>query len=568
MPMPTKGQMFAQILGGSFLLLITCFCSAYAGAYITIMTLGFGGAIGDLIGFCVPLILAMVLFFYGVRGKQRGGLAAAPFVFFGLWLGVSIAFRAWAIFAGASLEPNLGAIDSIGKPDTLVVDNQSFPRSILANGIVEKLVIAQYTDSSQIKLYSIEQIALSEGEDCTKDDMARSSELHQVGRTDECYKSTKLQNLPDGLYIVHNSPTGKKSGCCAELVASTVKEGKKTEVLVWKQGYMRVPAYLPFYRMDTRTSVPNPTGIWESPSGPIHYVAYGAPKLQTGLMANVIFGKPVDLPPLANSDSSDELAQKALLLADFWEIKNIVSALSIASILQEKGDCNETCITVLARSIAIDSAFLGNQFNSVFKASSSFNDNQKSIYDKKLLDLLSSPRVCASCNPYSSISVGNAQPDQVLEIIQAKNDLETWQYGALLRLLNIQLVLDAEHKISRRKATIAAINASPVSGRGKKVLAFIYVSKSVFLDEDIRMIAGMVDELSDEVFLKLLEGQYFSPATLEKLYKNRGPILSELLKQDTWNGFRKKLQTRVEAISDLEKRKLALEKFQNRFLHD
>ncbi|HEV7737281.1 MAG TPA: hypothetical protein VGO47_07935 [Chlamydiales bacterium] len=566
--MPTKGQLFAQILGGSFLLLIACFCSAYAGAYITIMTLGFGGAIGDLIGFCVPLILATVLFFYGVSGKQRGGLAAAPFVFFGVWFGVSIAFRAWAIFAGASLEPHFSAIDSIGKPDTLVVGDQSFPRSVLANGIVEKLVIAQYTDSSQTKLHSAEQIILSKGGDCTKDDMARSSELHEVGRTEECYKSTKLQNLPDGLYIVRTSPPGKNSGCCAELVASSVKEGKKSEILVWKQGYMRVPAYLPFYRMDTRTFVPNPTGIWESPSGPIHYVAYGAPKLQTELMANVIFGKPVGLPPLANSDSSDNLAQKALLLADTWEIKNIASALSIASILQEKGDCNETCITVLARSIAIDSSYLGNKFNFVRKASTSFNDNQKSTYDKKLLDLLSLPRVCAACNPYSSMSVGNAQPNQVLEIIQTKNNLELWQYGALLRLMNINLVLDTEYKISRRKATIAAINASPEPERGQKILAFIYVSSSVFLDEDIKMIAGMVDELSEDVFLKLLEGSYLSPAILEKLYKKHGPIPSELLKQETWNGFREKLQARVEAIPDLEKRKLALKSFRSRFLRD
>jgi hypothetical protein len=313
-------RVITHCFGGVVLLAVLSYLGFYGGAVITVITLGIAGGSGSLIANLVPICAACVLFLIGSNNRELRGLAFAPFVAYGLWFSSSLAARIWLSVSTRDFIASDRIDPSALKHPTLVFRQYvSVPLSILANGVVERLVEVSFEGDQSDKIREIFETRLARGLDCQDKSRAMTSGLEGAGRNEECYLRTRLSSLPDGLHILESHRQKLKDDCCQEISAKIVVNGSATTERIWRRGYAKIPGYLPVFMSSWSTVEVPPTGIWQQPAGPLHYVAYGDPDLRLEAMIGEIYGFKYDTPVNPSSESKEVLSKRAWDLAQSWD---------------------------------------------------------------------------------------------------------------------------------------------------------------------------------------------------------------------------------------------------------
>jgi hypothetical protein len=102
-------------------------------------------------------------------------------------------------------------------------------KKIIADGHIDRLT-KLHLDNSNQKITNIEEISLASGVACSVEEKRASPQLQSAGRSDECFKSRSLAEIPDGLVveqIIRIQITNGGAGCCNETQARLRSDGKE-----------------------------------------------------------------------------------------------------------------------------------------------------------------------------------------------------------------------------------------------------------------------------------------------------------------------------------------------------
>ena len=556
--MANLSRTLGQCIGGVILLVALAGASIVAGMMIIVRTMGILGAIGELVAGAGLVVGIAGCLLYGLSRADRRGFALAPFVFLGLWLAISVGMRFWLSATTASLGPV--AIDpELSKVRTFGVLGQWIRPTFLAEGLVDRVVVVDFEDSARKKIKTITELRLAKGDDCSSEDRERSGDLRQVGRIDECYKSTSLAEIPDGLYVEpYPKPNFTTTHCCLELSAVMMTGGQKRTVLTWRQGNARVPSYLPILAMFMGTSVETPASIWEDRSGPFTSVSFGAPDLRPATMASAIYGFDLTKPPSRSTASNAKLSQDALNLAETWERSNVRSALGIVAMLSQQGYIDDNMIKVATRRVYFTESGMRPDLQ-LYKFLPGLTAEQTAVFNDERLRILTTPRPCSWCAGFFGLGQSDITSQRASDAFRQRADLELWQYTGLLVWAEIWVHRADDAILQRHRSIFASVLQSTDEVKELKLRAFVQAAQRSLLDEEMRALTPLVDRFSETTVLRLAAFGLQSPAMWAKLDKlstarGNGSILALCPRNDSWTVFWKAMLVRADLVADAEKR--------------
>lgn len=219
---------------------------------------------------------------------SKPGLALAPVLFAMLWAGAAVRSQ-WRL--QESIDPkvwNHQIAPEASEQRTLIVQAfSSVDRKIIVDGHIDRLIKLHLDDSNQ-KITNIEEVSLASGVACSAEEKRASPQLQNAGRSDECFKSRSLTEIPDGLVveqIFRIRIINGAAGCCNETQARLRSGGKERLLFSWYQGQAYVLSYFPIFYF-----FPQATHLWEAGSGVTHPVRYGLDDIRPIKMISAIYG--------------------------------------------------------------------------------------------------------------------------------------------------------------------------------------------------------------------------------------------------------------------------------------
>ena len=229
------------------------------------------------------VVLGMLL--WGVH-RSKPGYVAAPFIFFALWIGVSLVSR---IALTTQIDPRVWAAPVAPEARaqrTLIVKSDVPVARRIIDGDVDKLVAIHihYNSVGIPEGSHIEEITLAKGDACSSAEMRASGQLHRAGRIDECFKWRDLDSIPDGLIVQR---VASSIPHCNETQARLREHDQERVLFSWFQCESFVFSYIPVFG-----SYRAPTSIWGFDGGPTHVVRYGQRDIGPKTMIHAIYQVP------------------------------------------------------------------------------------------------------------------------------------------------------------------------------------------------------------------------------------------------------------------------------------
>lgn len=538
----------AQIAIGIVLLAVACWIGIYSGIYLTAFTLGILGGVGMFISAALPLGVAVFLILQAARG--RPAYAAAPVLFFCGWALTSVGIRQQLSLEAAKFAPP--AIDhGLVKNKTLIVDDfLNFSRTFVTEGVVDRLVEISYEGNNRSKpIRSIRQTTLARGQECSDADKQRSSLLRAAGRTEECLKETTLSEIPDGLQILYPQGYFWGPGWPGPLTATVVDGERKTDALTWRRIAARVPAYLPFFRMNSGPFDRAAT-IWESRQGPFELVSYGDLDLRSQTMAAAIFGFDPSRPPKPEQN----LALVAKRASDLASAGDYGAALSNVTLLDKANFLDDNMIKAAAYNIFVNvnSNVVGGRLPSLRQFSDKLSNQQRALLNGEIIRILTTPRKCY-CRAFLFDSKELGQ--MAIDAFQNAADLELWQYNGLL---TATMYISTPFE-QYRSALLSSIMVSHDQSNARRIVAYLYKADWNLRDDDMRALTAKLTELdADGIYLMATQTAGFhSPSQIAKFHKSFDPEIA--VRADTWNAFWSAMRVHASRIAEPDRQERAIE---------
>lgn len=399
--------------------------------------------LANLVWFSV--IGAMVI--YGVS-RSKPGLALAPLVFAMLWAGAAVVSQ---LRLQASIDAKVWdrpIIQTASAQRTLIVKAfGSIDKKIISDDHISRL-IKVHTDNSSGKITDIEEISLTEGNACSAEEKRASPQLQNVGRSEECFKSRRLAEIPDGL-VVENTPhiyINRNTGCCSETQARLRSNGKEHLLFSWYQGQGYVLSYFPIFNLTARS-----THLWEVGSGIGHLVRYGLNDIDPIQMISAIYGvspayHPDYGPPLPRPvlNAAEMLGQAEMFAKQTNASPNSVATLLIGA--HDKGLVDEASISTAASLVGHGSE----SWTAVTNYAKRLTNDQIEMLLEKVLNRLEMPNSCDECVASQQVNnlslrdwklrerLSNPEvfQERAIRILVDHHDLATWQYEGCFRILS------------------------------------------------------------------------------------------------------------------------------------
>jgi len=542
-----------QIVIGTVLLAGTCWVAIHIGTFLTIATLGIFGGVGMVVGAALPLGVAIFLVLQAAFG--RPAYAMTPVLFFCGWALISVGVRQHlSLEAGRMASPPID--QGLGKIKTLVVDDfLNFSRTFVTEGIVDRLVEISYQDNDRSRpIISIRQTTLAKGQDCSDADKPRSRLLRSVGRTEECLKETALSEIPDGLQILYPKGYFWGPGWPGPLTASVLDSGRKTDALTWRRIAARVPAYLPFFRIN-EGPFDRAATIWESRQGPFELVSYGDVDLTSQAMAAAVYGFDPRQPPKPEQNFA-LVAKRALELASAGDYG---AALSNVVLLDKANFLDDNMIRAAAYNIfaGVNSNVAGGRLSSMSQFSEKLSSRQRALLNEEVIHILTTPREC-NCRAFlfNSKELGV----MAVENFQNKTGLELWQYkGLMSATMYIATPFD-----QYQKTLFTGIMASRDQSNAFRIIAYLNMASWHLRDDELRALTAKLTEMdADGVYAMATENVGLpSPSTIARISKSFDPGV--IVKADTWNAFWIAIRANASRIPATDRRDRAIERIEKK----
>jgi hypothetical protein len=410
-----------------------------------------------LLAYAAPLIAGLlnIAWFAVIIGLvicgvtwSKPGLALAPLLFAALWIGAAVLSQ-WRL--QESIDPKVWLRPTSPEASaqrTLIVQAfGSVDRKIIVDGHIDRLIRVQLDNSSH-RITGIEQISLASGDACSAEEKRASPQLQNAGRSDECFTSRSLAEIPDGLVVekIFRILIGNGgAGCCNETQARLRSGGKERLLFSWYQGQAYVLSYFPVFDFFAPS-----THLWEGGPGITHPVRYGLDDIDPISIISAIYGVtpayqadrggPSPRPVLSATESLDHAATFAK--------QGNVSPKSVAALLitaRDKGLIDERSIDVAASLVGHDSE----GWSAVTDFAKSLTNDQTELLLEKVLQVLETPNICEDCvaservgNPSlrdwklrERLSNADAVYDRAIRIFAERHDLAAWQYEGCLRII-------------------------------------------------------------------------------------------------------------------------------------
>jgi hypothetical protein len=442
---------------------------------------------------------------------NKPGLILAPAIFHLGWFIASVANQRQFL---ANLDPKVwnGTISPEARSQrTLIADSYKIvDRKIIADGHADKLVGVKRNGSTH-KITDIEEVSLAKGEDCSVEEKQASAQLQNAGRTNECFKSRHLDDIPDGLVIEEFSRL--EDGCCSETQARLRIGGQERLLFSWFQGVGHTLSRFPqFY--------------WTG--GPfMERERFGLEDISSLTMESAIYGvippyrwdsdrgRPTR-PPISMQEALDR-ARSLSRLSDA-DPKTIVSLLKTAG---DKGLADGLSLDVAASLVGHGSE----GWHALMDYLPSLNTEQTTDLLEKIIRRLETPNICSDCVASGrvrewkllrdkSLSHSDEFSDRVKRIFVQRSDLAAWQYEGCLRIL---VALGPPHPASDNfvaKVILPALLADDSQAYSDKAIAYLIVVHKGFQSSDIWPIAaeklGLVNDQDLKQYISGFWGFYLS----------------------------------------------------------
>jgi hypothetical protein len=329
-------------------------------------------------------------------------------------------------------------------PDLIVDYWYEIGTTLLALDAVDRQVKV-VRDNNSHEITAIVETTIGHGDECSADEL-RFSNLRIIGRPDECFKTRRLDTIPDGLVVTYHynvNMTHGASGCCNEVEVSRREGQRNDHLFTWRQGYLHTPSYLAYYHHPyplTVTTAHQP-GIWQADSGPWQLIRYGAEDVTPEAVILGIYGVGPRA-PLVRSLGDDRLTNIAEALTAKGTFADVHDALNLIAEAQRRGIVNDRTLKIAASVVGFDipATIFGSDLDTY-----AHRLDQASL--ERLLEnvmaRITTPNICGECRNSSTSWIGlrprlndpAALVARLRPVFVDRNDLDTWQYEADLRLL-------------------------------------------------------------------------------------------------------------------------------------
>jgi hypothetical protein len=423
--------------------------------------LGVAGSVqipGVILGYVAPVVSGVlnVVLLAAIAGlvtwgviRSKPGLALAPVAFAALWIGAAVVSQ-WRV--QTSIDPavlNRPISPEARAQRTLIMQvDESVDRKIIADGHIDRLIKVEREYSSH-RLMGIEELSLARGDACSAEEKRAALSLRRAGRSDECFKSRSLAEIPDGLVveqIVRIKIGSGETGCCNEAQARLRSGGKERVLFSWRQGQAYVLSYFPVFNLYFAPA----TRLWEAGSGITHPVRYGVEDIAPITMISALYG----VTPAYRVDTSWSLPRPVLSAteardqAETFAKQGNVSPKSVGELLiaaRDKGLVDDRSIEIAVSLVGHDSE----GWNAVTNFAKGLTSEQTEVLLGKVLERLETPNICEDCvvsqrlvgpslrdwKLRERLSNADAVYDRAIRIFAERHDLAAWQYEGCLRII-------------------------------------------------------------------------------------------------------------------------------------
>lgn len=497
-----------KIAIGVLLLAAAWFALSLLGAWFTVATLGFGMLPGLVIANGGFAALCIAIIMRGAREKGSIQLVLVPVCFFAIWFLVSIATRTYvSILASDLTTPKLEANLRLEK--TLITYFSFYPnvsRKILADGHIDRLINIPSRGS-------IEETRHQAGAECSDKDKMDLPELQDVGRVDECFVTTILKAIPDGLvlrYIDNAETIGCRNYGCKDISIFTRSHGSEKLISAFERRKARVLSYLPFLSFEAN----HEGGIWSSGGGPVQIVSYGWPEMSPNRVLELIYGVDLAKPIAAPIVPPAELTRRAFELAKKGDSSSRRAAYLIAFEAQKQGQVDRNSLFALAAFVGESDFFLQDK-QKPYLFVRSLKPQDLTILEDLIIERLTQHSDCKDCSFHERTLISSRDAiSRAAKHFRNDRGLDPWQYEGLLRVAAFDSVWKrSEDAPIRAELFTSVTDAAPEDFYGK-ALAF----GSVFerLDEREGLgIARRLADVRDADLGSLLFHTRFYPFTIE-----------------------------------------------------
>jgi hypothetical protein len=483
------------------------------------------------------LFLAIVVTLMAIGiGTRRWGLALAPAAFVALWFSASVAQR---LEIERTSDPQLSerpVPSNLRSIKTLMVEQQGIQTccrqysKLLADGYIDRYVLVDRNNRTGERSGEITAYRLARDSGCSAEDRRRSFPLAQVGRTDECFVSEKLADVPDGIVLhMKGMDPGPAAAirCCDEGTINVRSGGAEQTVAIWRSGQRPVLSYLPFLGYFAK-----PGDLWDLQAvGPFQLVRVGGPDFDTETMAAAIYGIGWGDPFEPARVDRAELLRRAMELAR----KDDTSALDVALSLQAKGFVDDDIIRI--------AVFLINDYTTDHRIKrfwGALTDDQKRTFVRLLLERIQDP--AAGYEHGSARLPFGVSPDLRAEVAESaanifaeRRDLKIWQYEIALRLV---------HGVEQQRLFQTLVDDT-TPGFARRAIAFKTVWRTP-TDEERKLFAERLDLVPDALVEEYVR--------VTGWHRNHG--VEKQTSEATYD-FRRRALARFATIQDEDRRRSA-----------